>query len=255
MKGNSNTVITPQALTSSNITLYSIENATDHVSTGYPYNSLRDNNDTATSEYGCDHYLMSNNTMTMIINLNSAAGGKIIHYIYFSPIALNEVYGSDLNFTIESMELGTYFSSAYGMFHVSNSFNYNYNYTVNYVQKGYTDYQVDADISNGTGPIVLSLFTAYSPYWEVKDISGVSSYRLIRLNNDTTGIVIYPESGNSNIKFDLFYGPQRTYVNIEYSLIAAYSVFFISMLVFYRRDWAARIIRKMVGRLRIFRNQ
>lgn len=254
LKGNDNTVITPQALTSSNITLYSIENSTDHVSTGYPYNDLRDNNDTATKEYACDYYLMSNNTMTMIINLNSAALGKTIHYIYFSPAALNEVYGSDLNFTIESMELGTYFSSAYGMFHVSNSFNYNYNYTVNYIKKGYTDYQVNADISNGTGPIVLSLFTAYSPYWEVKDISGVSSYSIIKLNNDTTGIVIYPESGSRSVKLDLFYGPQKTYVNIEYSLIIAYSLFFISMLILYRRVWTTKTIKKMINRLKLFKN-
>jgi hypothetical protein len=253
LKGNNNTVITPNALTSSNITLYSILNSTDHVPTGYPYNDLRDNNNTATLEYGCDHYLMSNNTMTMIINLNSAARGKTIHYIYFSPVPLNRVYGSDLNFTIESIELGTYFSSAYGMFHVSHSFNYNYNYTLNYVKKGYTDYLINAKISKGTGPILLSLFTSYSPYWEVKDISGVSSYKLIRLNNDTTGIVIYPKPGYNNIEFNLFYGPQKNYVNIEYSLIAAYSVFFISMLILYKREWTARIIKKIIH-LRIFRN-
>lgn len=253
LKGNNNTVITPNALTSSNITLYSILNSADHISTGFPYNNLRDNNNTATSEYGCDHYLMSNNTITMTINLNEAANGKIIHYIYFSPVPLNKVYGSDLNFTIESMEIGSYFSSSYGMFKVANSFNYNYNYTLSYVKMGYTDYQVSANISAGTGPIILSLFTTYSPYWEVENIKGELAYKVIRLNNDTTGVVIYPITGYKNIKFNLFYGPQKAYVNIEYSLISAYLIFFASMLILYKRSWTYGIIRKIKGIFGIFR--
>ena len=254
LKGNNNTIISPNIMTSSNITLYSILHPSDLVHNGYPYNNLRDNNATTTKDYGCNHYLMSNNTMTMVINLNSATKGKKVNFIYFFVASLNKVYGSDLNFTIESMELGTYYSSAYGKFLVSNSFRYNYNYTMKYVQNGYSDYLVNTYISNGTGPIVFSLFTSYSPYWEVKGISGVSSYRLIILNNDTTGVIIYPKSSQNHIEFVLFYGPQKTYVNIEFSLIFAYLVFFTSLLMLYEKNRSAAIIKRIAKKLKIFKN-
>jgi hypothetical protein len=246
LTGNNGTVLTPQLLTSSNITLYSILNQSTHIPTGYPYN-IRGNNNTARSEYGGDHFLMSNKTLTMYILINKADPDKIIHYLYFSLEPLNKnLYGiGNLTFTIQSIELCTYFGSAYGMFLVNNSFDYNYNYTMNYTQTGYTDYYVSADVTNGSGPLVLSLFTAYSPYWAVKGVSGISSYRLIRLDTDTTGIVIYPEAGHKNLEFYIYYGPQNIYVSIEHSLIILYTVFFLSMIAMYKKEEIVKMSRRL----------
>jgi hypothetical protein len=245
LKGNNNTVITPQLLTSSNVTLYSILNQSAHVLTGYPYN-IRDNNNTATNEYGCDHYLMSNNTLTLLLLINSADPFLTIHYIYFSPGPLNKVYGSNLSFTIESMELANYFSSAYGMFLVKSKFAYNSNYTLKYTQTGYTDYYINAtNISNGTNPIVLSLFTGYSQEWAVRSVSGVSSYKIIRLNNCTTGIVVYPKIGYNRLIFYVYFRPQSVFISIEYSLIASYAGFFSFMIAFYRKEDFMRISNRL----------
>jgi hypothetical protein len=246
LKGNNNTVITPNALTSSNISLYAILNSTDHISTGYPYNSLRDNNNTATSEYGCDHYLMSNNSITMIINLNKASPTKNIHYIYFSPNALNEVPGSILNFTIESIQLGTYLSAPYGYFHVKLNVNspFNDNYSMNYNKTGYTNYNINVHIYHGNDPIVLALFTSYSPYWIINDASGISSYKIIKLNNDTTGIIIYPSNHSKNLEFNIYYQPQKTYLHIEDALIISYILFFASIGMLYNRNNISKFFKR-----------
>lgn len=254
LTGNNDTVLTPQLLTSSNITLYSILNQSTHILTGYPYN-IRGNNNTARSEYGADHFLMSNKTLTMYMLINKADPYKIIHYLYFSPIALNRSLNGigNLSFTIQSIELGTYFSSAYGMFLVNSSFDYNYNYTVNYTQTGYTEYYVSANITKGSGPLVLSLFTTYSPYWAVRAVGGISSYRLIRLDNDTTGIVIYPEAGHKNVEFYIYYGPQNIYANIEYSLIILYTVFFLSMMAMYKKEKIVNMSRRLGNSIKGFK--
>jgi len=246
LKGNNNTVLTPNALTSSNISLYAILNSTDHISTGYPYNSLRDNNNTATSEYGCDHYLMSNNSITMIINLQKASPTKNIHYIYFSPVALNEVPGSILNFTIESIQLGTYLSAPYGYFHVKLNVNspFNDNYSMNYNKTGYTNYNINVHIYHGNDPIVLALFTSYSPYWIINDASGISSYKIIKLNNDTTGIIIYPSNHSKNLEFNIYYQPQKTYLHIEDALIISYILFFASIGMLYNRNNISKFFKR-----------
>lgn len=246
LKGNNNTVIAPNALTSSNISLYSILNSKDHINIGYPYNNLRDNNNTATSESGCDHYLMSNNSITMIINLNKASPTKNIHYIYFTPGALNKVPGSTLNFTIESIHLGTYLSSPYGFFHVKFHVNnpFNYNYSMDYNKTGYTNYNVDIHIHHGNNPILLAFFTSYSPYWVINDATGISSYKIVKLNNDTTGIIIYPTSHSKNIEFNLYYQPQKTYLDIEDALIISYTLFFASIGILYNRNNVSKFLKK-----------
>lgn len=244
LKGNNNTVITPQLLISANVTIYSILNQSTHVPTGYPYD-IRDNNYTATREYGCDHYLMSNKTLTLLLLINNADPALAIHYIYFSPAPLNRVYGSNLSFTIESLELGSYFSSAYGMARVSSLFPYNYNYSFNYTRSGYTDFRVSAQITNGSLPIVLSLFTSYSPDWAIKPVTGINSSKIIRLNNYTTGIVIYPKTGYNKLIFYVYYKPQCVYINIEHSLVILYVGFFVLMMALYKKPYVLRTANRL----------